>query len=58
MTISLEQIASFRKAAQPLMDWLRENVHCHHEAIVDADSVQLVEMQAKCVSDKWVDPDG
>ena len=38
-----EEIDSFRQAALPLMEWLRDNMHPHATVIVDSDRAELVE---------------
>lgn len=35
--------ASFTEAARPLMKWLNENVHPHHQAVVTGTCAELTE---------------
>jgi hypothetical protein len=44
--LTKEEIESFRAAAAPLVDWLRQNTHPHCCATVDAASAELFESQA------------
>lgn len=43
MIATKEQQEELKKAAQPLMDWLKDNCHPHYTAIVDSERTQLVE---------------
>jgi hypothetical protein len=38
-----EQQAELKKAATPLMQWLRDNCHPHVTAIVDSERTELLE---------------
>ena len=40
-----EQMESFKQAALPLIQWLNENVHPHHTAVVTQTSAELLESQ-------------
>jgi len=54
MVVSKEQFASLLEAAKPLIKWLNDNCHPHCEAIVDQDSVRLVEDVAKNRTDEFL----
>ncbi len=38
-----EQAQSFKEAAQPLMDWLKQTCHPHCWVAVDSEKAELVE---------------
>ena len=40
-----EQQESFKQAAMPLIQWLCENVHPHHTAVVTPTNAELLEGQ-------------
>jgi hypothetical protein len=43
MKLTQEQIASFKEAAAPLMQWLSDNCHPHCTAIVDSERAEVME---------------
>ncbi len=54
MTITCENRAAFEKAAQPLIQWIAENVHPHHAVIVTNNSAELLEGQITFRTDKYI----
>ena len=48
-----EQQESFKQAAMPLIQWLCENVHPHHTAVVTPTNAELLEGQ--CTTGQVVD---
>ena len=40
-----EKMESFKQAALPLVQWLNENVHPHHTAVVTPTGAELLEGQ-------------
>lgn len=45
---------AFCEAAEPLMKWLAENVHPHHQVIVDATHAELLEGQATHINEAFL----
>lgn len=43
MTLTKDQIAAFKEAALPLMQWLNDNCHPHCTAIVDSERAEVME---------------
>jgi hypothetical protein len=54
MTLTKEQIESFKQAAQPLMEWLEQNCHPHVTAIVDSHHAEVLEGLAMVFTAKEV----
>lgn len=38
-----DTLDSFKEASKPLIEWLNENVHAHHVAIVTGSGAELLE---------------
>ncbi|MBJ9011676.1 hypothetical protein [Citrobacter koseri] len=45
---------TFQEAAKPLIKWLAENVHLHHQAIVTSTHAELLESQHVVKTDEFV----
>lgn len=45
---------TFQEAAKPLMKWLAENVHPHHQAIVTSSHAELLESQIVAKTDEFL----
>lgn len=49
-----ENDGTFQEAANPLIKWLAENVHPHHQAIVTSTHAELLESQYVVKTDEFV----
>lgn len=49
-----EKQQSFEEAAKPLIKWLAENVHPHHQAIVTCTDAVLLESQYVVKTDEFL----
>ncbi|EAP3677154.1 hypothetical protein EAP82_24285 [Salmonella enterica] len=49
-----ENDGTFQEAANPLMKWLAENVHQHHQAIVTSSHAELLESQIVAKIDEFL----
>lgn len=45
---------TFQEAVKPLMKWLAENVHPHHQAIVTSSHAELLESQIVAKTDEFL----
>jgi len=50
MILTKEQLTELETAAQPLMDWMKENLHPHTTAIVDGYHCELLEGLAQVLN--------
>jgi len=54
MILSKKEVEGFKKAAEPLMKWMAENLHPHTTAIVDQGRAELLEGKCAHVTEEFI----
>ena len=54
MILTKEQTKEMLEAAKPLMKWVSDNCHPHCVAVVDFDSVELMESVARQLTEEFI----